>query len=144
MSVRESRLTIRLELIQVNISCCGIFSGMTVLKIALIAVAMLAGQGGAEKTGISGILFDRNDARIAGAVIRIEKGDFRRRLRSDDEGKFEVELPAGSYELRVEQPGFRTLKLSSIRVNEGVIERLHLYLEVAAPKGPLKVKPQVD
>ena len=114
---------------------------MSVVRIALIAVAMLAGQGGGEKTGISGILLDRNDARIAGAVIKIENGDFRRRLRSDDEGMFELELPAGSYEIRVEQPGFKTLKLSSVRVNEGVIERLHLYMEVLAPIQPLKVKP---
>ena len=114
---------------------------MSVVRIVLIAVAMLAGQGGSEKTGISGILLDRNDARIAGAVIKIENGDFRRRLRSDDEGKFELELPAGSYEIRVEQPGFKTLKLSSIRVNEGVIERLHLYMEVLAQKQPIKIKP---
>jgi uncharacterized membrane protein len=113
---------------------------MSVLRVALIAVVMLAGQdGGGQKTGISGILFDRNQARIAGAVIRIENGDLRRRLRSDYEGKFELELPAGTYDIRVEQPGFKPLTLSAIRVNEGVIERLHLMLEVAPPKEPLKV-----
>ena len=86
-------------------------------------------------------LFDRNQARIAGAVIRIENGDLKRRLRSDYEGKFELELPAGTYDIRVEQPGFKPLTLSSISVNEGVIERLHLVLEDASSKEPLKVQP---
>lgn len=84
-------------------------------------------------------MLDRNEARIVGAVITIKNADFTRRVRSDDEGRFELELPAGSYEIRVEQPGFKTFRLASLRVDADATARVDVHLEVKPPREPIKI-----
>ncbi|HEX8921880.1 MAG TPA: hypothetical protein VF766_10410, partial [Pyrinomonadaceae bacterium] len=45
-----------------------------------------------SKSKIVGTVLDRNEARVAGATIKLESERFRRVLLSDDQGSFEVEL----------------------------------------------------
>lgn len=87
-----------------------------------------------------GVVLDRNDALVAGATIRVSSGTFKRRVSSDGDGRFEMELPAGCYELTAEQPGFRKFRLSPFQVRAGARELINIHLEVAPPEGPLKVR----
>src|SRR5947207_12906383 len=59
------------------------------------------------KSRLVGVVLDRNDAVVIGVTVRATSGTFKRRVRSDGDGRFEMELPAGCYELTAEQPGFR-------------------------------------
>jgi len=115
-------------------------SGRRIILILLqVGVTCLA--TGNEQSRIVGLVLDRNDSRIARAVITIKNAEFIRRLRSDPEGNFEVELPAGSYEIKVEQPGFKTFKLPSLHAGAGATARINIHLEVESPRQPLKIRP---
>jgi uncharacterized membrane protein len=92
-----------------------------------------------HKSKIIGVVLDKNNARIAGATIKIENAQFNRKLQSSDEGKFEIALPAGEYQLTVEQQGFRKFELSPFRANAGVCELVNIHMEVKPPRGLLKV-----
>jgi hypothetical protein len=87
---------------------------------------------------IQGVLLDINDARIVGARIIIESGQFKRQLRSGNEGDFEIQVPAGTYQIKVEANGFRKFELSPFKVKANVTEMINIHMEVAAPSGPLK------
>jgi hypothetical protein len=94
-----------------------------------------------QQSRISGVVLDRNDSRIVGALITIKNAGFVRRVRSDDEGRFELELPAGNYEISVEQRGFKTYKLPSLRADAGATAQVNIHLEVEPPREPLKIRP---
>ena len=87
-----------------------------------------------------GVVLDRNDALVAGATIRVSSGTFKRRVRSNGDGRFEMELPAGCYELTAEQPGFRKFRLSPFQVRAGARELINIHLELAPPELPLEVR----
>ena len=62
---------------------------------------------------IQGVLLDINDARIVGARIIIESGQLKRQLRSRNEGDFEIQVPAGTYQIKVEAILRASLSLST-------------------------------
>ncbi len=56
---------------------------------------------------LSGLVLDEMSAVIIGAKIIIEGKNFRREIKSNDEGYFEILLPKGEYKIRVpEENGF--------------------------------------
>jgi hypothetical protein len=85
---------------------------------------------------ISGVVLDRNDARIVGAAITISNAGLKRELKSDEEGSFRVELPAGSYQIEARANGFRRFELSPFVVNGGATELINIHMEVAAISDP--------
>jgi len=93
----------------------------------------------AQTSRIVGVVLDKNDARIVDASVKIENKDYRRQLRSDDEGRFEVELPSGIYQITVQRQGFRKFQLPSFRANAGVQELVNIHMELAPSQSPLKI-----
>ena len=89
---------------------------------------------------IIGVVLDANNARIVGAAIKIKNAQFYREAQSGAEGEFAFELPAGVYQITVEQPGFRRFKLSSFRVQAHVRELVNIHMEVKEPRGLQKVE----
>ena len=119
---------------------------ITFLTLLVLAVAVFAEHAGSpayaldtQTSKIIGVILDENNARIAGAAIKIESASFNRQLRSSDEGKFEVELPAGEYRITVEQEGFHKFEVSPFRAEAGVCELLNVHMEVKPARGLLKV-----
>ena len=94
------------------------------------------------KSRLVGVVLDRNDAVVIGVTVRVTSGTFKRRVRSDGDGRFEMELPAGCYELTAEQPGFRKFRLNPFQVRAGTRELINIHLEIAPPELPLKVRQQ--
>jgi len=92
------------------------------------------------KSRLVGVVLDRNDAVVIGVTVRVTSGTFKRRVRSDGDGRFEMELPAGCYELTAEQPGFRKFRLNPFQVRAGAKELINIHLEIAPPELPLKVR----
>jgi hypothetical protein len=91
------------------------------------------------KSRLVGVVLDRNDAVVIGAAVRVNSGTFKRRVKSDGDGRFEMELPAGCYELTAERPGFRKFRLNPFQVRAGTRELINIHLELAPPELPLKV-----
>jgi len=80
---------------------------------------------------IKGTILDVNYARVLNALVRVNGGETRRSLRSNDEGQFEISLPAGNYEVTVEANGFRRFVYSSLKVQPDETEMINIHLEVA-------------
>ena len=115
---------------------------MRTAKIILLVVVACASLSFAQQAGrITGVVVDPNDARVVGAVVRIENADFKQTRRSDSEGKFELKAPAGTYELTVEQSGFKKFRLRDVRVGTETRELGKIKLEVAPPQSPVKITP---
>ena len=113
---------------------------MRTAKIILLVVAACTTFSFAQQTGrITGIVVDPNGSRVAGATVSVENADFKQTKRSDDEGGFELQAPAGTYELTVEQSGFKKFRLRDVRVGTGTRELGNIKLEVAPPQMPIKI-----
>ncbi|HEX6622854.1 MAG TPA: carboxypeptidase-like regulatory domain-containing protein [Pyrinomonadaceae bacterium] len=110
-----------------------------VLLLALGAAAQTERKTSAPERGnvgkIKGVVLDKNDARVAGARVGISNAKSRRAVASNEEGEFEVELPAGVYRVRVKANGFRAFVLWPFEVKPGVTETIDVHLEVATSPG---------
>ena len=89
-----------------------------------------------EPTGkFAGVVLDVNDARVVGATVTIQKGSVKRSTESNDEGEFEVSLPAGDYQVSVEANGFSKFSYSPVTVKVDETKRLKIRLKVAVSRG---------
>jgi hypothetical protein len=118
-------------------------AGIAAIVIAIFAYNSFSLGFAAESmrpaSRVAGIVVDVNDARVVGASIRIENAEFKKVVRSDSEGSFEVEVPPGTYQLTVQQSGFKKFHLPAFCVEAGTNEPVKIHLEVAPPQMPLKV-----
>ena len=106
--------------------------------LAILFVVAVCGGFQTPMSRVSGLVVDVNDARIAGARITVENAEVKRTRRSNDEGRFEVEVPPGTYRITVEQPGFKKFQLPEFHVGTDVSE-LNVRMEVAPPMLPRKL-----
>lgn len=124
---------------------------LRIISIMLLAlsstVSPLAGQRrfmppahNLQPGKIVGTVLDKNDARIVGATIKIEGAQFNHATLSDEEGNFNVRLPAGVYKLSVEMDGFKRVLLAPFRVKGGGLESVSIHMEIKPPAGLLKVE----
>jgi len=79
---------------------------------------------------VSALVFDVNDARVAGAKVTIEARNYKRTLSTSPEGNFQVDLPAGEYDFTVDANGFCKFQ-GSLKIKSGATEILNIHLEVA-------------
>ncbi len=115
------------------------------LAFSFAAPDFLSRPAGPEPTGkIKGLLLDPNDARIAGAEIRIESPSLgiRRDLKSGEAGEFQSELPPGNYYLNVRANGFCTFEGWEIKVKSGLTEMVNIHLEVLATHRACRCSPR--
>jgi hypothetical protein len=108
----------------------------TILFLIAICTGLSVGLQ-TRMSRVAGVVLDTNEARIVGAKITVEDARVKRVVRSDDEGKFEVDIPAGTYNITVEQPGFKKFQLPGFRVETS--ELLNIHMEVEPPQLPRKV-----
>jgi hypothetical protein len=109
---------------------------LMIILVSVFATGLCMGQkrtsSARQKTNgkIQGAVLDINDARIVGARIIIDSGEFKRELISGSEGEFELQLPAGSYLIKAEANGFRKFQLSPFKVKASVTEMINIHMEV--------------
>ena len=92
-----------------------------------------------QVTTISGVVVDANNSRVVDTLIKIENAKTRRQVRSDDEGRFRIEVPSGEYQITAEHRGFKRFEFSPFRANPSVCELVNIHLEVEAPKSTQKI-----
>jgi hypothetical protein len=78
---------------------------------------------------IKGTLLDRNDAVIPGALITVKATNGKTRAYSNEEGSFEINLPAGVYDVEIDATGFKKLVVTNLEAIVGITAELKLRLE---------------
>ena len=112
----------------------------TIFVTLIVLAFTLSAPARVERTSrLTGVVLDPNGARIPFATITIESAAARREAQTNDEGSFEVELPAGSYKITIEADGFQELKLAHFRVRPNTRESLKVSMKVKPPESPLKI-----
>jgi len=91
------------------------FSRITAVLLAM--ASLLAAQG--EIGSVNGVVVDGRSGRpVAGAVVEVE-GQEGPVAHSDQNGKFSVTLPPGTYHLKISAPDYLIVNLSEVVVNSG-------------------------
>ncbi|MFL6210205.1 MAG: carboxypeptidase-like regulatory domain-containing protein [Pyrinomonadaceae bacterium] len=86
-----------------------------------------------QKQGrLSGVVFDVNDARVAGAKITLMRDPDMREVLTDDAGQFNIQLPAGTYRFTVSANGFCKFERAGLIITPGTTELINVHLEVLA------------
>ena len=124
----------------------------SVTVVLVMFMAVFAGTEAAQSSSpghdttmssLVGTVIDKNDARIAGAVIRIENASYRKELQTDDNGVFQLELPAGSYRITVEMSGFKRYVIPSFRTDSQIGSRITIRMKVRPPQTTLKIRDNI-
>jgi hypothetical protein len=79
--------------------------------------------------GVAGRLRDLCEVGIAKAVITAKSGKVKRKLKSDGAGKFEVCLPAGTYQITVEKYRFKRYIVNDVEVKPNTTATVNLDME---------------
>jgi len=83
----------------------------------VIDAQIVSQQPQSETTGkVSGVILDRGDARVPKAKIIVERKGFRSELISEDDGRYEIELPVGSYTITVTHVGFHASQNTDVEI----------------------------
>jgi hypothetical protein len=119
----------------------GLFSMRKIfLSIVLITLILGAGSASAQsKNGtIRGTIRDSSRALIPGVQLTLIDVETRVAIttQTNGRGEYKFENVPGIYELTAKLPGFRTLKIPDLRLNENEIRR-DLTLMIAPPGLPL-------
>ena len=90
---------------------------------------------------VVGVILDPNGARVPEATVRVKGGGRTREVTSDEQGQFELSLPAGRYRITVEAMGFRRFVSPPLEVKSDASEMINIHLKVAVPRGPVPASP---
>ena len=115
--------------------------------LLLLPCAILVAQ--APTGEIAGTVYDAAGGAVPGASITVRNAvtSFSRELRSNQSGQYSVaSLNAGSYEMRVEAPGFHTTVVNAV-VATGAVTTVDVHLQVGEQKDTITVDtvaPQIE
>jgi len=106
---------------------------------ALPVLAALTGD-------IQGTIFDPNGLVVPGAAVRVRNAGTGvvRSFVTDESGEFSaLQLDIGTYEVRIEKAGFRTIQATTV-VRSGEVTRLKFSLEVGSVSEVISVEPGAE
>jgi Carboxypeptidase regulatory-like domain len=117
---------------------------MLVARIGVVAFAIFSSMGIAQappQIVLSVIVTDQTGAVIPKAGIRAtdEGTGTARDVAADANGRTDIGLPAGTYTLRVQSPGFKTWVEKSVEIKESM--RKTVALRIGSYDGPVVVIP---
>jgi hypothetical protein len=86
-----------------------------------------------QKQGrVSGTVLDVNDSRVTKAKVTLMRDPEAREILTDEEGKFDVQLPAGVYRITVSADHFCKFEKDNLVITTGTTELINIHLEVIA------------
>lgn len=113
---------------------------MRLFPFFLMVLLLATGSVQDPKSRVIGVALDENDAVVVGVIVQVKSGNVRYRAKTNGDGRFEIELPPGCYELTAEHESFRRFRISSFQVRPNTAELVNIHLQVAPPRLPLKVQ----
>ncbi|HET9711854.1 MAG TPA: carboxypeptidase-like regulatory domain-containing protein [Pyrinomonadaceae bacterium] len=93
---------------------------------------------------LKGVVVDWQYARVLHSCLTVKNKTIQKKVIVDPEGGFEVELPAGTYEVVAQSPGFRRFRRHKLQIDSNTTTTLNIMLEVApeisgrCPAGTIK------
>ena len=109
-----------------------------VLFVTLLQTAPASAQTRREVSGetgsVQGVVVDWQYARILGVTVVFERRGFRRLAPVDADGRYEADLPAGTYLVTAKSEGFLPFRIKSFRVEAGGLKTLNIMLRVKPQK----------
>jgi len=64
---------------------------------------------------LSGTVVDMNKSRVSGATVTVDGEGLTRAVATSEDGTYKIELPAGTYRIKVTRPGFCPARRASLR-----------------------------
>lgn len=94
---------------------------MKVLILMITLSMALLSQGYGYSTVQSygtfrGAIVDIKGKRIRGADVSVSGPNFKRKIKPNRDGRFEITLPVGEYEITVKKSGYATFTLTKVEV----------------------------
>ena len=111
----------------------GFWKISALLLFYLIAQSVFAATYQEQATGrIKGVLTDPTGALISDASIMIKNAALgkERELKSNEEGVFGLDLPPGTYEIKIKSYGFKTVHIKELELKANSVETLKLNLSI--------------
>jgi hypothetical protein len=115
--------------------------------LALPAIAALYPAAISAQTpgSIRGQVTDPSAAVVPGATVAITGSNVSRSVKSDNQGRYSIpNVPAGSYNLRADAPGFVTFVQQGVNVSGGQASPLDIALQIAAEASQVSVVDQAQ
>jgi sporulation protein YlmC with PRC-barrel domain len=102
---------------------------LCVLGLSLLSVGPVFSA--ARKTGrVSGTVVDAKEGRIIGATVTIQAEKFKRTIKSDQRGEFQIDLPAGRYRIKTKAYLFQQKVLEEVEVEPKQTKKIVIHLEI--------------
>lgn len=117
-------------------------------QAGILLISCLPGYcawGGQAVARLNGVVLDQAGAEVPGSSVTLFSLAKVRETTTDESGKFEFgALPAGTYELRVERPGFQTWTMESLRVDESMTRTVSITLQIRPTGGCDQMLPTIS
>lgn len=115
---------------------------LLILSVLLQTIPTAQAKFTKRQTGkIEGFVTDKFGAHVTKAKIKIEGKRIKKEIVSDEEGRFQVDLPIGVYQNTVYSPGFELFKSDAIKVQADNTTTINVPLAIATnPCPPIKHK----
>jgi outer membrane receptor protein involved in Fe transport len=117
----------------------------SVVLLALLGVASAAAQTLKTSGTLEGTITDATGGRIPGVKVNLRQTDTNqtRAVYTDDQGFFRsTDLPVGTYEVRVENPGFAPYLHTGVELDVGITAHLDIVLPAASVQTQVTVSAQ--
>ena len=113
-----------------------------ILGLLLQTISTAQAEPSKRRTGrVEGVVTDKFGARVAKVAIKIESKRSKVEIVSDEEGRFQTDLPVGLYRITVYSPGFESFKSDDIKVQADNTTTINVALAIASnPCPPIKHK----
>lgn len=103
---------------------------ISVALIILFSCVSLFAQNSfdSSRTKLSGIVYNDENSMLGNILINITGNGITYKVYSDNEGKYETELPPGKYNITVRTPGFSVYEYNNFSIPENETKKLDIYL----------------
>jgi len=101
--------------------------------LSMTPMFSIAGNNGR----VSGTVVDAKQGRIIGATVTIRAKKFKRVIKSDQRGEFQIDLPAGRYQIIAKAYLFQQKVIEEVEVEPKQTKKIVIHLEIEEIKsGP--------
>jgi len=104
--------------------------GLVLFTWLVLDVQVISQQPKTEAMGrMSGLILDRGNACVPRAKIVVEGEGFQSEVISEDDGRYEIELPVGSYTITVTRVRFYRSRNADVKIRSNSLTTLNVVMK---------------